>query len=174
MDRSRVSLATVLAAALSGCAPALDWREFQAEGSGIVATFPCKPDRHSRNVALAAQTVRMEMLVCSAGDVTFALSFADLSDPGQVGATLAELQALASSNLGASKADRTEAVVPGMTPSPHAARLRLEAMQSNGARLQEQATFFAKGLRVYQATVLGKKVAAEAADTFFAGLRLPS
>lgn len=174
MYRFRVPIAAVLVAALSGCAPALDWREFQAEGSGIVATFPCKPDRHSRSVALSAQTVRMEMLVCSAGDVTFALSFADLSDPGQVGATLAELQALASSNLGAARADRTDAAVRGMTPNPNAARLRLEAMQANGASLQEQATFFAKGLRIYQATVLGKKVPAEAADTFFAGLRLPS
>lgn len=174
MYRIRIPLATMLAAALSGCAPTFDWREFQAEGSGIVATFPCKPDRHSRSVTLAAQAVRMEMLVCSAGDVTFALSFADLSEPGQVGATLAELQALAASNLGAARADRIDAAVPGMTPSPKAARLRLEAMQANGASLQEQATFFAKGLRVYQATVLGKKVPAEAADTFFAGLRLPS
>ncbi len=174
MYRIRIPLATMMAAALLGCAPTFDWREFQAEGSGIVATFPCKPDRHSRSVALAAQAVRMEMLVCSAGDVTFALSFADLSEPGQVGATLAELQALAASNLGAARADRIDAAVPGMTPSPKAARLRLEAMQANGASLQEQATFFAKGLRVYQATVLGKKVPAEAADTFFAGLRLPS
>jgi hypothetical protein len=174
MYRFRIPLAIMLAAAQSGCAPALDWREFQAEGTGIVATFPCKPDRHSRSVALATQTVRMEMLVCSAGDVTFALSFADLSDPGQVGATLSELQALAASNLGAARADRIDLAVPGMTPSPNAARLRLEAMQANGASLQEQATFFAKGLRVYQATVLGKEVPAEAADTFFAGLRLPS
>lgn len=174
MHRILVPLATVLAVALWGCAPALDWREFQAEGSGIVATFPCKPDRHSRSVAIAAQTVRMEMMVCSAGDVTFALSFADLVDPGQVGPTLAELQSLAASNLGAARADRIDSVVPGMTPSPNAVRLRLEAMQSNGASLQEQATFFAKGLRVYQATVLGRKVPAEAADTFFAGLRLPS
>ncbi len=174
MYRFCVPLATALAAALAGCSPTLDWREFQAEGSGIVATFPCKPDRHSRSVALAAQTVRMEMLVCSAGDMTFALAFADLADPGQVGATLAELQALAVSNLGAARADRIDAAVPGMTPGPNAARLRLEAKQANGASLQEQATFFAKGLRIYQATVLGKKVPAEAADTFFAGLRLPS
>lgn len=170
----RLPMATALAAALSGCAPSLDWREFQAEGSGIVATFPCKPDRHSRSVALATQTVRMEMLVCSAGDVTFALSFADLADPGQVGSTLAELQALATSNLGAARADRMESGVRGMTPNPNAARLRLEAIQPNGASLQEQATFFAKGLRVYQATVLGRKVPTEAAETFFAGLRLPS
>lgn len=167
-------LAVLLAAVLCACAPSFDWREFQAVGSGIVATFPCKPDRHSRNVALATQTVRMEMLVCSAGDVTFALSFADLSDPGRVGDTLAELQALTTSNLGAERADRAEWRVPGMTPNPNAARLRLEATQANGASLQEQAAFFAKGLRVYQAAVLGKKVPAEAADTFFAGLRLPS
>jgi hypothetical protein len=167
-------MALALVAALWGCAPALDWRELQAEGSGIVARFPCKPDRHVRSVTLAAQAVRMEMLVCSVGELTFALSFADLADPGQVGSTLQELQSLAVSNLGAAPADRVELQVPGMTPNPNAARLRLEAVQPDGKTLQEQASFFAKGLRVYQATVLGRKVPGESADAFFAGLRLPS
>ena len=174
MHRSRPLPVTLLAAALWGCTPSLDWRELQAEGSGIVATFPCKPDRHARSIVLAAQSVRMEMLVCSVGELTFALSFADLADPGQVSATLAELQSLAVSNLGAARADRVDATVPGMTPNPNAARLRLEASQPNGTTLQEQAAFFTKGLRVYQATVLGRKVPGEAVETFFAGLRLPS
>ena len=61
-----------------------------------------------------------------------------------------------------------------MTPNPQAVRLRLEGVRPDGVAAQEQAAFFAKGLRVYQATVLGKRVPAEAADTFFAGLRLPA
>jgi hypothetical protein len=116
----------------------------------------------------------MEMLVCSVSDVTFALSFADLADPARVAPTLGELQALAAANLGAARAERSELKVPGMTPNPKAARLRLEGSQPSGPMLQEQAAFFAKGLRIYQATVLGKKVPGEAADTFIAGLRLPA
>jgi hypothetical protein len=61
-----------------------------------------------------------------------------------------------------------------MTPNAYAARLRLDGRGPDGTGLSEQAGFFVKGLRVYQATVLGKTLPAEVADTFFAGLRLPS
>lgn len=171
----RLLIPTLTAAlVLAGCAPALDWREFQPEGSGIVVTFPCKPDRHVRTVKLAVQTVRMEMLVCRADDAQFALSFLDLDDPGTVSAALSELQALAAGNLGATRRESKPAIVRGMTPSPQAAQLRLEGQQPDGTALQEEAVFFAKGLRVYQATVLGRRVRPDAAATFFAGLRLPA
>lgn len=163
-----------LAAALCACSPALDWREMQAEGSGVVASFPCKPDRHARTVPLAGQPVRMEMLVCSAGGATFGLSFVDVGDPARVSVALAELQRLATQNLSAASPASAPLQVPGMTPNAYAARLRLDGRGPDGTGLSEQAGFFVKGLRVYQATVLGKTVPAEVADTFFAGLRLPS
>lgn len=160
--------------ALTACSPALDWREFQPEGSGVVASFPCKPDRHSRAIQLAVQPVRMEMLVCNADDTKFALSFFDVSEPAKVGEALAELRALATGNLGAPAGQTRPAAVPGMTPNPQSVRLRLEGRQPDGTAMQEQAVFFAKGLRVYQAAVLGRRVSAEAADTFLGGLRLPA
>lgn len=161
-------------AALCACSPVLDWREMRAEGSGVVAAFPCKPDRHARTVPLAGEAVRMEMLVCSAGGATFALSFVDVGDPARVSATLVELQRLATGNLSASTIVSAPMQVPGMTPSPNAVRLRLEGRGPDGTGLSEQAGFFVRGLRVYQATVLGKSLPAEVADTFFAGLRLPA
>ena len=166
------SLAALLAA--TGCSPALDWREFQPEGSGIVATFPCKPDRHVRTVKLAVQTVRIELLACGADDAQFALSYFDLDDPAKVAAALAELQSLAAGNLGATERQARRAQVPGMTPNPEAAQLRLEGRQPDGSTMQEEAVFFARGLRVYQATVLGRRLRPGAADTYIAGLRLPA
>lgn len=166
-------LATALMA-LAGCSPALDWREFQPEDSGVVASFPCKPDRHARTVALAVQTVRMEMLMCEAGDARFALGYLDVAEPGKVAQALAELETLAAGNLGAPRGDERPAAVPGMTPSPQALRLRLQGRQPDGTAMQAQAVFFAKGLRVYQATVLGRRVDDEVADTFLGGLRLPA
>ncbi|MFT3953645.1 MAG: hypothetical protein QM722_04370 [Piscinibacter sp.] len=170
MKRSLPWLALVLCA----CSPALDWREMQAEGSGVVATFPCKPDRHARTVPVAGQALRMEMLVCSAGGATFGLSFVDVSEPTRVSATLIELQRLATTNIAAAEPVGAPLQVPGMTPNPNAVRLRLEGRGPDGTGLSEQAGFFVKGLRVYQATVLGKSLSAELAETFFAGLRLPA
>lgn len=163
-----------LAAALCACSPTFDWREMQAEGSGVVASFPCKPDRHVRTVPLAGQAVRMEMLVCSAGGATFGLSFVDVGDPARVTSTLLELQRLAIANIAASSSGSAPLQVAGMTPNPGAVRLRLEGRGPDGTGVSEQAGFFVKGLRVYQATVLGKSWPSEAADTFFAGLRLPA
>ena len=164
----------LLAVGMGACSPALDWREMQAEGTGIVATFPCKPDRHARSLTLAGQPVRMEMLVCSSGDVTFALSFLDLADPARVGPTLEDLRSIAASNIGAGPRNATPVQVPGMTPNPQASRIRLDGVRPDGVPVQEQAAFFAKGLRVYQATVIGKRVPGDLADTFIAGLRLPA
>jgi hypothetical protein len=174
MRRFLLPLTAVSVFGLGACSPALDWREFQPEGSGIVATFPCKPDRHVRTVKLAVQTVRMEMLACGADDAQFALSFFDLDDPAKVSTALAELQTLAAGNLGASRRESQPAEVPGMTPNSQAAKLRLEGRQPDGMVLQEEAVFFAKGLRVYQATVLGRRLRPGAAETFIAGLRLPA
>ncbi len=159
--------------ALAACSPALDWREFQPEGSGVVANFPCKPDRHSRTVALAVQPVRMEMLVCDAGETKFALSYFDLADPAKVSDALGELRAHAVGNLGVQRDAAQPVGVPGMTPNPHALRVRIEGRQPDGTVIQEQAVFFSKGLRIYQATVLGQQVNAEAAETFLGGLRFP-
>ncbi|WP_298835525.1 hypothetical protein [uncultured Piscinibacter sp.] len=174
MHRLVLWLLAALNAILAACSPALDWREFQPEGSGIVAAFPCKPDRHARSVKLEVQTVRMEMLVCSVGEVSFALSFADLDDPARVPAALQELRALAVSNLASPGGETLPLQVPGMTPNPMAARIRLDGRRPDGTAMQEQAAFFVKGLRIYQATVLGKRVPIEAADTFLGSLRLPA
>ncbi len=159
--------------ALAACSPALDWREFQPEGSGVIASFPCKPDRRARQVALAVQPVRMELLVCDAGGAKFALGWFDVDDPARVTTALLELRALATTNLGAAPGATQPAAVPGMTPNPHALRLHLDARQADGSGLQQQVLLFTKGLRVYQATLLGSRLGAEAPEAFFAALRFP-
>ena len=165
----------VLATALAGlaCSPTLDWRELRPEDSGIAALFPCKPDRHARKVVVAGHALRMEMLVCSAGGSTYALAFADLPDPAAVAPVLAELRALAITNIAAAPASAASLQVPGMTPNPQAARIALTGRLPDGAAVQEQAAFFARGMRVYQASVVGARLAGDAADTFLAALKLP-
>jgi len=146
----------------------------QPEGAGVVAIFPCRPDRHARAVVLAGSQARMEMLVCAAGGATYALSFVDVAEPAGVTQAISELRALAVQNLNGAAPRWSELKVDGMTPNPRAARLSVAGRLADGAPVVEEAAFFVRGLRVYQASMVGTKLAPEATDTFFAGLRLPA
>lgn len=164
-----------LAAALltTGCTPTLDWRQVQPEGSGIVMTFPCKPASHARWVTLAQSAVRLELHACSTAGATWALAFADLEDPARIGPALSELRAAAAANIGAAPGQEEALQVPGATPNPASRRVDLHGRAPDGRRVEERIAVFSKGLRVYQATALGEHLDPTAADTFFAGLRLP-
>jgi hypothetical protein len=170
---ARLALAVIVIQA-AACTPAMDWREFQPEGSGLVVRFPCRPDRQSRPVALAGHRVRMDMLACSAGDSSFAIVYADLPEPAAVAPALAELRERALSNVEAAPVPAAPLQVPGMTPNAQAARLVLDGRLPDGKGVREEAVFFSKGLRVYQASVIGPAPGAEAIGTFLSGLKLPA
>ena len=135
--------------------------------------FPCKPASHAREVTLTGVRVEMSMLACTAGDATYALAFADMADPARVTPALTEMARAASANLQASApASMTPARVPGMTPNPEATQWQIDGRMPDGRAVQEQATFFAYGTRVFQATVVGARLDAEALETFFGALRV--
>lgn len=161
-------------AGLAACSPTLDWRELQPEGSGIVATFPCKPDHHTRELRVGDQALRMHMVVCSAGGTTFAVSFAEVADPAAVTSVLASLRAAALANVAGTLRREREWRLAGMTPGPAAGLLEIDGRLPDGAPVQVQAAFFARGLRLYQASLLGPHPPAEAVQGFFGGLRLNS
>lgn len=160
--------------ALSACSPTLDWRETRFEGSGIVASFPCRPDRYARTVTVAGAKAQMDMLSCAAGGATYALSFFDVADPAAVTPALADLRALAADHLGASTPHISPLEIKGMTANAQAAKLMIAGRLPDGAAVQESAAFFVKDLRIYQATVIGAKLAPEALDSFFSGLGFPT
>ena len=163
----------MLAIDLAACTPAFNWREFIAEGSGVVAMFPCRPDRHARPVVVAESKARMEMLVCATGGSTFALSFLDVADPARVNATLGELRAIALANVQGVQPQVVPVQVIRMTPNPQAVRLSAEGRLPDGNAIHVHAAFFAKGLRVFQATVIGAEPAPQVVETFFGGLKFP-
>ena len=173
----KASIALPLALVLGGlaaCSPTFDWRETAAVGSGVVAMFPCSPDRHARTVELAGSKLSMEMLVCPAGGATYALSFADVPEPALVSTALAELRAAALRNVRAEPPQVVPAQISGMTPNPQAVRVSALGHLPDGAAVQEHAVFFAKGLRVYQGSVIGAKPAAEASEIFLTGFKFPA
>ena len=174
MPRTATRIAALVVAACgAACSPALDWREFVPEGSGVSVSFPCRPDRYARPVVLAGAKVQMEMLVCSAADATFALAFVDVADPARIGATLVELRRIAVGNVQGGEPQVAPLQVRGMTPNDQAARLAVAGRLPDGAAVEEHAAFFTRGLRVYQATVIGAKPAPQTVDSFIAGLKFP-
>jgi hypothetical protein len=166
--------AAAACAMLLACSPTFDWRELQPEGAGVSVLFPCKPDRHARPLRLLDRKLTMEMLVCEAGGVTFALSFADTQDPAAVGASLDELRRLAVDNVAGTVSSTQPAKVPGMTPNEKAVRVAINGRLPNGASVGEQVVLFARGLRIYQASVIGAKLPSEPVESFVASLRLAS
>lgn len=168
------ALCAALLAAATACAPALNWREVRPEGSGLEAVFPCRPDRHERRVTLAGSNASMQMHVCEAAGLTFAVSLVDVDAPDRVARAMAELRALAVSNIGAADSTVAALQVPGMTPNPQAALLSARGRPVGAERLGLRAAFFSKGLRIFQATVVGSEPSDEATQPFFAGLRVPA
>jgi hypothetical protein len=118
--------------------------------------------------------VQMDMLVCEAGGTTFALAFLDVSDPTRVGAVLAELRASVVRNVQGTPPQVTALTIPGMTPNDQAARLTVTGRLPDGARVREHVAFFTRGLRVYQATVIGAEPVQQVVDTFLGGLSFPA
>ena len=170
-SQTRACIAALAAACGVACSPVLDWREFVPEGTDIGVSFPCRPDRNARAVVVAGAKAQMEMLACNADGATFALSFVDVADPARVGATLADLRATAIGNVRSAEPQRMPLQVKGMTPNEQAGRISIAGRLPDGAAVQAQAAFFARGLRVYQATVIGAKPAPEVVETFLGALK---
>ncbi len=157
---------------VTGCAPSLDWREVRPEDSDAVALFPCKPTTDARMVSLAGSRVRMVLVACRAGDVTWALAFSDVADPAKVTQALQDLRASNAGNLAGASSVTGPMHVVGMTPNSLAERVQVQGRLPNGDAVRLDGGFFVRGTRVYQATAMGKSLDTEAVAMFFDGLKL--
>jgi hypothetical protein len=164
-------LALSVAAALAACAPALDWRELRpVDAGGLVLLMPCKAVVQQRQVPLAGRTVRLVLNVCEAAGHTWALAQADVEDPVRVGAALLALRAAATANIGAVPSQPFALAVLGATPQQAAGGTRLAGRRPDGTAVAMELAVFARGTRVFQATVLGEAVARDEAETFFSSV----
>lgn len=172
--KARAAIAGLVTACVA-CAPALDWREVRPESSGLVGMFPCKPFGNARQLSLVGERVEVTLYTCTAAGATYAIAFADIRQPHLIGQALEELAAAAARNIGASAVNApTPLRIAGMTPNPQSGRRAFSGQLGDGRRVAEQVAVFSRGLRVFQATVVGEKLDADAVETFFGALRLPT
>ncbi len=169
----RVALWLMASGLLAACTPSLDWRETRPSDD-LTVLFPCKPDTHVRQVVIAGATQSMSLSSCSADGRTFALSHVDVADIGQVTPVLQALQQALTDKLQStgSPARREPASVAGATPHALALQLLVEGHRPDGRALRADSVFFCRGLRVFQATMIGERPDAQALDTFFSSLKL--
>ena len=157
----------VAIAGLSACSPALDWRQLRPDGWGLVVSLPCRPADLVRQVPLAGPPVELRLLACSADGHTFAMASADMADPARVDPALRALGAAALANVQGRVEAEQAAAGPGMPPYRGARRWQVAGRLPDGAAVREQVLVFARGLRVFQATVVGPQADGNMAQPFF-------
>lgn len=165
----------IASAVAAGCAPALDWREFDAEGAGLHVAFPCRPERNVRPVALlGATTAPLTTLSCETAGQVFAVGFVDATDPASVGPVMREWRRMALTRLRVSGRSPSVSVlaVPGATPNAEAGALAIEGHLADGRGAEARLAWFAHGLRIYQAGMVAPRLDSDAAVVFFAALRV--
>jgi len=156
---------------LAGCAPELDWREVQLPETPLFAQLPCRPGRFQRDVVVAGVPLKLFMLSCQAGGVTFGVASADVGDPARVETVLDGLAGAARDALQAADGGVRRFDLPGATPFRGSASARLRGRRPDGASVEESLRLFARGTRVYEASAIGAALPAAAIGPFEDGLR---
>lgn len=165
--------ALALCALLSACSPTFDWREVRVEPGPLAAMLPCKPDKAARRVPLAGREVELQALGCKAGGASFVLMQADVVEAGRASEALQAWQQATVATLRATSPTRQHQVPPGATDLPGSDRLAARGQQGDGAAVQAEVLFFARGSQVYQAAVYASKATPEMLQTFFESIKLP-
>jgi len=167
------ALAALLA--LGACSPTFNWRELRLDGTPLLALMPCKPESAARAVPLAGTPTELHMHSCEAGGLRFAVAWADVGNAAQVPVALtawrsASLQSMRV--LPTPADDPAQRWVVTVAGAPAAQGVQALGQDPQGQPVQTRAAYFSQGTHVYQAAVYGAKLADEAVEPFFAGLRL--
>ncbi|WP_291010079.1 hypothetical protein [Hydrogenophaga sp.] len=167
----------LMALGLTACSPTFNWRETRVEGTPLQALMPCKPDAAQRSVPLLGNPTELHLLSCEAGGLRFALAWAEVRHADQLRpATLAWRSAsLMAIRVSSPPDDEASTAWPvNVSGAAQVLGVSAQGRGPSGDAVQTRAAYFAQGQQVFQAAVYGERLPAEALDTFFGGLRLPT
>jgi len=161
---------------LAGCSPAWDWREVRLDDAPLAALLPCKPDRGSRAVVLAGESVELRMIGCDMGGATFAVSQVRLGPGAPAAAALLQWRAAVLANMQARDVREQPFQPAGSLGLPQSVRLTASGLRADARPVGAQAVWFARsspdGLWLFHAVIYADAIKPEVADTFFGGLKL--
>lgn len=171
-----LSMTLCLAGALAACSPTFNWREVRMDAANLQALLPCKPDHGTRSVDLGGSPAAIHMQGCEADGNMFTLAWVDTGDAARAPAVQAQWRAQTLATLRAAQVREEAFAVAGADTAVPAARVMLAGQQPDGHAIAVRVAWFARGSKVIQAMQLTSrpddKAAAEAAETFFSGLKL--
>lgn len=159
------------AAALAGCAPALDWREVRLEAAPLKTMMPCRPEHGSRQVTMAGRAVVLDAVACQAGGSSFAVLSADIGGPASADAALQQWQAASLATMHGEVLRQSRFVPRGALDLPRSVQVVARGRGADGKPIEGEAAYFARGNHVFQAAVYSQRLDGAATEAFFAGLR---
>lgn len=165
----KISLALLLAAALSACSPQYDWRDYRSTDAPYAVLFPGKPASQTRSIQLDTLSVNMTMTAAEVDGVIFAVGSAQLPDAAQGPAAIAAMQTALVNNIGATVTSSKSSA------DGRQATLDVEAKGSqNGEALRLIGHFIARDKRIYQVIVMGrdKHIVQDQVETYLSSFKL--
>ncbi|MCK9687773.1 hypothetical protein [Scleromatobacter humisilvae] len=157
--------------ALAGCSPTFDWRSVPLPDTQLVTELPCRPGRFQRDVTVAGVPLKLFMLSCEAGGITYGVATADVGDPARVDAVLHALRESAAMAIRSADSPAGALNMPGVTPFSGNSSAHLHGRRPDGQTIDEAIRVFGRGTRVYQASAVGPSLPESAVRPFEDGLR---
>jgi hypothetical protein len=169
--------AALAAAAVSGCSPKFDWRDFRSTEAPYAVLFPGKPATHTRSISLGGETVKMQMAAAEVDGVTFAVGAAEMADAAHAQAAIAAMKNTMVANIGGTVTSEKQASAAvssgGVSQQQHSIDVEAKGAR-NGEALRMVGRFIARDKRVYQLIVIGKDkhMVNDEIDTFMRSFKL--
>ena len=165
----KISLALLLAAALSACSPQYDWRDYRGTDAPYAVLFPGKPASQTRSIQLDTLSVNMTMTAAEVDGVIFAVGSAQLPDAAQGPAAIAAMKTALVNNIGATVTSSKSSA------DGRQATLDVEAKGSqNGEAMRLIGHFIARDQRIYQVIVMGRDrhIVQDQVETYLSSFKL--
>ena len=156
---------------MAACTPAWDWRSVPLPGTQLVTELPCRPSRFQRTVTVAGVPLKLFMLSCESGGVTYGVATADVGDPARVDAVLFALRDSAIGTIRSSGPPSGALNLHGVTPFNGNYSAHLHGQRPDGETVDEAFRVFARGTRIFQASAVGAALPEAAVKPFEDGLR---
>jgi hypothetical protein len=167
-------LLPVAALCLAACNPTFNWRESRLGETALLGLMPCKPDTVSREVPFVhGASARLTVASCEVGELTFALSTADVGEARLAAASLDQWRQVVTQHWQL-KPGQTLVPMKLERADPHVLRWKAQGL-AGAQTLSVEVAMFSSGSQLYQAAIIAKSAQTTSPDiseTFFGGLKL--